>query len=343
VITLSSSTAIPSLARSTIQQAWPLVRQQPDGGETPGVGLAPVALAGAIMVGFARSIVTLWPHAVEFGVGTTARFGSMLVVASSVIADRIVPGGVSFGISAVDSGKTAPVIGGPPGSELHTTVGWLPTGGAGATVPVELTPIGVRMVPNGVAGIIVVDAGIVAAEVGVIVAVAPPIADMEVIGTAGLPDTICGIGVAQLTNVPGVAGLEANGTGANVVTGVPGWVVAENGPGPVSGDVTITPGVVGTPMAVVPMVETCVRLALQPNSKAAAVDSEHRIRIASFDLACLRLAHRDLASLHQIHHRVEDDLVTWFDTVVHFDLGAEVTHDGDLLKMGAAVLDNGDM
>ena len=87
------------------------------------------------------------------------------------------------------------------------------------------------MVPNGVAGIIVVDAGIVAAEVGVIVAVAPPIADMEVIGTAGLPDTICGIGVAQLTNVPGVAGLEANGTGANVVTGVPGWVVAENGPG----------------------------------------------------------------------------------------------------------------
>jgi hypothetical protein len=125
---------------------------------------------------------------------------------------------------------------------------------------------------------------------------------------------------------------------------VPGWVVAENGPGPVSGDVTITPGVVGTPMAVVPMVETCARLALQPNSKAAAVESEHRIRIASFaDLACLRLAHRDLASLHQIHHRVEDDLVTWFDTVVHFDLGAEVTHDGDLLKMGAAVLDNGDM
>jgi hypothetical protein len=179
-------------------------------------------LAGAFMVGFARSIVTLWPHAVEFGVGTTARFGSMLVVASSVIADRIVPGGVSFGISGVDSGKTAPVIGGPPGSELHTTVGWLPTGGAGATVPVELMPIGVRMVPNGVAGIIMVDAGIVAAEVGVIVAVAPPIADMEVIGTAGLPDTICGIGVPQVTNVPGVAGLEANGTGANVVTGVPG-------------------------------------------------------------------------------------------------------------------------
>jgi hypothetical protein len=59
VITLSISAAIPSLSRSTIQQAWPLVRQQPDGGETPGVGLAPVALAGAIMVGFARFIVTL--------------------------------------------------------------------------------------------------------------------------------------------------------------------------------------------------------------------------------------------------------------------------------------------
>jgi hypothetical protein len=45
--------------------------------------VAPVALAGAIMVGFARLIVTLWLHAAEFGVGTTVRFGSMLVPASS--------------------------------------------------------------------------------------------------------------------------------------------------------------------------------------------------------------------------------------------------------------------
>jgi hypothetical protein len=43
-------------------------------------------LAGAIMAGFARLIVTLWLHAAEFGVGTTVRFGSMLVVASSATA-----------------------------------------------------------------------------------------------------------------------------------------------------------------------------------------------------------------------------------------------------------------
>ena len=56
--------------------------QQPDGGGTPGVAVAPVALAGAIMAGFARFIVTPWLHAAEFGVGTTVRFGSTLVPAS---------------------------------------------------------------------------------------------------------------------------------------------------------------------------------------------------------------------------------------------------------------------
>jgi hypothetical protein len=47
--------------------------------------VAPVALAGAIMPGFARLIVTPWLHAAEFGVGTTVRFGSMLVPPSPVI------------------------------------------------------------------------------------------------------------------------------------------------------------------------------------------------------------------------------------------------------------------
>jgi hypothetical protein len=59
--------------------------QQPDGGETPGVAVAPVALAGAIMPGIARLIVTSPLHAAEFGVGTTVRFGSMLVPPSSVV------------------------------------------------------------------------------------------------------------------------------------------------------------------------------------------------------------------------------------------------------------------
>jgi hypothetical protein len=42
-------------------------------------------LAGAIVVGFARLIVTLWLHAAEFGVGTTVMVGSMLVPPRSAV------------------------------------------------------------------------------------------------------------------------------------------------------------------------------------------------------------------------------------------------------------------
>jgi hypothetical protein len=52
--------------------------QQPTG-ETPGVAVAPVALAGAIMPGFARVMLTLSLHAAEFGVGMTLLVGSVLV------------------------------------------------------------------------------------------------------------------------------------------------------------------------------------------------------------------------------------------------------------------------
>jgi hypothetical protein len=118
-----------------------------------------------------------------------------------------------------------------------------------------------------------------AAETGGIVAVVSPIADIEVTGTAGVPGAICPVGLEQVTTVPGVVGLEASGTGASVVSGVPGWVVAEKGLGPLSGDVTIVPGVDGRPMAVLPMVETCARQALQPASRMAVVNSKRRIAI----------------------------------------------------------------
>ena len=52
--------------------------------------------------------------------------------------------------------------------------------------------------------------------------VVPVIADIAVTGTAAVPGAIWPIGAAQVTNVPGVAGLDANGTGASVVPGVPG-------------------------------------------------------------------------------------------------------------------------
>jgi hypothetical protein len=113
---------------------------------------------------------------------------------------------------------------------------------------------------------------------GVIPAV-PATDGREVTDTAGVPGAICPVGVEQATTVPGIVGSEASGTGANVVSGAPGWVVAENGLGPLSGDVTIVPGVDKRPMAVVPMVETCARLALQPNSSTAA--NKRRMAITS--------------------------------------------------------------
>jgi hypothetical protein len=61
-----------------------------------------------------------------------------------------------------------------------------------------------------------------AAETDGIVPVVPPTADMEVTGTAAVPGAICPVGVEQVTTVPGVAGSEASGTGASVVSGVPG-------------------------------------------------------------------------------------------------------------------------
>jgi hypothetical protein len=59
--------------------------QQPggDGGDTPGVAAAPVALAGVIVPGVATFIVMLSAQADVFGAGITVIAGSMLVPASS--------------------------------------------------------------------------------------------------------------------------------------------------------------------------------------------------------------------------------------------------------------------
>jgi hypothetical protein len=279
-----------------------------------------------------------------------------------------VPGGGLLGTSGVESGKAAPLVGGPPGVELQTVVDGLPSVDTGDMVPVVLVTNGVGMVPNAVPGIIaldgiivavrpvmdvetvlgavdgvgtdvavtaadvggaatvepasgvdatgivepgksvtndvagvadsktgavelaVVDVGEIAGIVGIVAAAdvegvvpfVPPVADIEATGTAGVPGVICPVGVEQITTVPGVVGSDAIGTGASVVSGEFGWVIAENGLGPLSGDVTIAPGVVGIPMAVLPMVETCARQALQPISKmAAVVTSKCRIAIAS--------------------------------------------------------------
>jgi len=307
-----------------------------------------VALAGAIVPGVARFIVVFSAHADVFGVGITVTVGSMLVVPSCATSCGIVPGGGLAETSGVESGKAAPLVGGPPGIELHTVVEGLPSGAVGGTFPVVVTTIGVGMVPNGAAGVIIdvetglstVDgvgtgiavmegdgggcmmggncagiavtgavgttttelpfvevgelAGIVvvagAATIAGIVPVVTAIDDREVTGSAGVPSVICPVGVEQVTTVPGIVGSEASGTGASVVSGALGWVVAENGLGPLSGEVTIVPGVDESPMAVEPMVETCATPAWGLNSRAVAMNSMRRIVIASSRGSSLSLA-----------------------------------------------------
>jgi hypothetical protein len=324
-----------------------MTAQQP-GGDTPGVAAAPVALAGAIVPGIARFIVMLSAHADVFGVGITAIVESMLVAPSCATSCGTVPGGGLAATSGVESGKAAPLVGGPPGIELHTVVEGVPSGAVGGTFPVVVTTIGVGMVPNGAAGVIVdvetglsaVDgvgtgsavmggdggicmtgrnctgiavteatgtaltmlpfveveevAGIVvvagAGTIAGVVSVVSAIDDREVTGTAGVPGVICPVGVEQVTTVPGIVGSEASGTGASVVSGAPGWVVAENGLGPLSGEVMIVAGVDESPMAVVPMVETCARPAWGFNSRAVAMNSKRRIVIDSSRRSSLSLA-----------------------------------------------------
>jgi len=137
-------------------------------------------LAGAIMPGVARFIVTLSAQADVFGVGITAMVGSMLVPASCVTSGSIVPGAGLAGICGVDSGNAAPLVGGPPGVELHTVVEALPSGDIGDIVPVVLPAMDVEMVPSGDDDAIVVD--------GIAVAM-PPAMDVETV-----LDTIDGVG-----------------------------------------------------------------------------------------------------------------------------------------------------
>ena len=300
--------------------------------------------------GVDRYIVTLSAHAELFGVGITAMamLGSMLVPPSPLTSGVIVPGAGFAGICGVESGSAAPLVGGPPGVELHTVVDAVPSGDAGDVVPIVLPTLGVEMVPNGAAGVIAVNGIVVVvvldefgsgtavsegpgragtgggggagtvelgnvdrkdvagcvttdengvnvllavvvaagvAAVGVtdiddVGAVAPPTADIEATGTVGSPGAIWPVGGAQVTTVPGVVGSVASGTAASVVSGAPDCVVAENGLGPLSGELTIAPGVDGRPMAVVPIVETCADAALQPAIRIRIVNSARRIAMA---------------------------------------------------------------
>jgi hypothetical protein len=200
--------------------------------------------------------------------------------ATGVIAtgDIVVVDDVGTGLAAMDGDGRAGTAGGcgagmvePGKSDMNDEAGCA-----------DSVRIGVAVLPVGDVEEVAGTADVVGtAVIDGVVPVMPAIDVKEVTGTIGVPGVICPAGVEQVTTVPGIAGSEASGTGVNVVSGIPGWVVVENGLGPLSGEVTIVPGVDESPMAVVPMVETCVRPALQPNSRATVMKNKRRIAIAS--------------------------------------------------------------
>jgi len=180
--------------------------QQPSG-DTPGVAAAPVALAGAIVPGVARYIVVLSAHADVFGVGITAAVGSILVSPSTPTTGCMVPGGGAAGICGVESGKAAPLAGGPPGVELQMTVDGLPSGVEGEMLPVVVGTIGVGMVPNDEPGII--DDIVVADDAGA--------AGLPGIGVATAPSTIDEVGTGTAVREGDGGGGTAGGGGAGMV------------------------------------------------------------------------------------------------------------------------------
>jgi hypothetical protein len=223
-----------------------------------GVGMVPNAAAGVVAVGDMVAaddvIVAVVPGVdVETGLGTVDDVGTGI---AAMEGDGRGGGAGGCGTGMVEPGK----------SDVDDVAGCADSVRYGA-IPLPAVDAEEAAGAAGIVGATLAD------DIGPVV----PIADMDVTGTARVPGVICPAGVEQVTTVPGVVGSDANGTAASVVSGAPGWVVAENGLGPLSGEVTIAPGVDGSPMAVVPMVETCARLALQPSSTAAVMNSKRRM------------------------------------------------------------------
>jgi hypothetical protein len=77
-------TSLTSLSRSPCQQP---------AGDTPGVAEAPVALAGAILPGVDKFIVTLSAQAEVFGVGATLINGLVFVDGSMLVSTELIIAG----------------------------------------------------------------------------------------------------------------------------------------------------------------------------------------------------------------------------------------------------------
>ena len=127
------------------------------------------------------------------------------------------PGGGLAGISGVESVNAAPLVGGPPGTELQTMFEGLPSGAVGEMVPVVLATIDVGIVPNAAAP------GISAFGEVVVGGVLPGV---KVFSTVGADGAGIAVGVAAGEFVGGVtvgaATANVGGTGI-VVPGTVDW------------------------------------------------------------------------------------------------------------------------
>jgi hypothetical protein len=252
-----------------------------------------VAVAGAIMAGLVTSIEVPSLHAAEFGVGIVVMAGLMLVLSGSVIGDSIVPGDGLAETSGVESGKAEASVSAIEGDDVHEPACVeLPSGAGAGTVPVALALSDPRMaagtVGDKIGGEIVLATAVFGIEGTVAVTVMPgPDVDIALPGVVMLVNAaIEGVTLStdgeiartaegeQFTLVPAIVGSCASGTGAKVVTGAFCSVAAEKklvkGLGLVRGEETMAPGVVGRPIAVVPIVETCARQQPLPSRRATS-------------------------------------------------------------------------
>jgi hypothetical protein len=174
-----------------------------------------VAFADGIVPGVDMYIVVPSAQAEVFGVGITPVAGSMLVPPNWLTSCRIVPGAGLAGISGVESGNAAPLVGGPPGTELQTVVEGLPSGAVGEMIPVALATIDVGMVPNAAAP------GI-SAFGDVVIGGMPPGA--KVFSTVGVDGAGIAVGVAagEFAGSESAGAARANVGGTGIV--VPGTV-----------------------------------------------------------------------------------------------------------------------
>ena len=215
--------------------------------------------------------------------------------------DWMVPVGGLAGMSGVTSGREAALVKVLPGAEMHELPdAKVPGEDAASSVPVVL-PATDPSISTGIAGARTIG-GVVLAVGGMGVEPGIRAAPMALIEVIGLADALVPVDVTlftdgeitsaaaeQLMLVPGSVGSCASGGVASVVAGAPGTVAAEkrlvNGPGPERGDDTIAPGVVGSPIAVVPRVDVCARQLPQPSARIVVTSNKLRmsrpIRISS--------------------------------------------------------------